>query len=303
MLFRQALEMDDHSALAIAGLAEASARFGGADIPTVRLRGAEMSTFQSLAREAVRLDPSCARCQATLGYILGTRDFRVREAEAALSAAVRLDPGQWRYHAWLAQDRAALREFDSALGELEAGSRSAPVATGPLTERASVLYLMGRYAEAVDTASQAIALNPRAQPAIAWRARAHLMQHHWREYVQDRATETAIWMGWSDEAREAFAERNSSLALADGLRRMISINADNPTFSYERAFWHAVLGESNAALADLEIAVRRRPFQILFLNADPAFASLHGEPRFEAMLTTLGIAGGTSQAGERQPKL
>ncbi len=288
-LFREALELDDRSAVALAGLAEASARFGGADVPTVVIHGVKMSTFQSLARDAVRVDPSCARCQATLGYILGIRDFRLREAEAVLSTAVRLDPRQWRYHAWLAQYRAAQGQFEAALRELDAGIGTAPIATGPLTEKAAVLYLMGRYAESADLASQALALNPRAQSAMHWRARAHLMQGHWGEYVSDRAGETAIWMGWNDEARGAFALRSSSLSLEDGLRRIISVNADNPTFGYERAFWHMVLNEPDLALPDLEVAAKRRPFQIMFLNVDPAFKRLHGDPRFEAIRRELGL--------------
>ena len=288
-LFRDALELEPDSAQSLAGLAEVSVRFGGADIPMVVSHGVRMSAFQSLARDAVRLDPSCARCQATLGYILGTREFHLREAETVLSTAVRLEPGQWRYHAWLAQYLAAQGQFSAALRELDAGIGTAPIATGPLTEKAGVLYLMGRYAESVELASQALALNPRAQPAMAWRARAHLMQGHWGQYVSDRAGETAIWMGWNDEAREAFALRSSSLSLEDGLRRMISINADNPTFGFERAFWHMVLNEPDLALADLEVAAKRRPFQILFLNVDPAFARLHGHPRFEAIRRGLGL--------------
>ena len=64
------------------------------------------------------------------------------------------------------------------------------------------------------------------------------MSGHWREYVEDRAASTAIWMGWGDEAREAYALRTTGRSPELGLRQMIELNRDNPTFGYDRALWH-----------------------------------------------------------------
>ncbi len=50
-----------------------------------------------------------------------------------------------------------------------------------------------------------------------------------------------------------------------------------------------LLGNTSAALAELELAVLRRDQFVLYLGALPELASLHGNPRFQAILETIGV--------------
>jgi hypothetical protein len=57
----------------------------------------------------------------------------------------------------------------------------------------------------------------------------------------------------------------------------------------ERAIWQLKLGRKEAALEELEAAAITRPFHSIYLAADPAYASLRPEPRFQAVLKKLGL--------------
>ena len=186
---------------ALAGWAEASARFGG-PLPKARVDGRDISTFQQLAREAVRRDPECGRGQAILGYVLGTLDFRIREAAPLLTRAVAREPAVWRNRVSLAQYHAVLGNLNEALQDTEATVRTAPVETGPLAAKASVLSFLRNYDESMAVASAIVSMAPKAQPACNWRGCAHLARREWREYFIDRGEETGIWLGWTTDLKD-----------------------------------------------------------------------------------------------------
>ncbi len=209
-LFRDALALDPGSALALAGLAEASARFGG-PVPKVLVSGSEISTFQQLAREAVRRDPDCGRCVAVLGFIVGNRDFRIREAVPLLEHAVSLEPRAWLYRVWLAQYQAALGKLPEALEGADAAMRLAPLETSAIASKVSILYFLGRYDEALRLADANIATDPQSQATYHWRSRTHLVRREYPQYFVDRGAEMAIWSGWTPEVRDEHVHRNTSL--------------------------------------------------------------------------------------------
>ena len=50
------------------------------------------------------------------------------------------------------------------------------------------------------------------------------------------------------------------------------------------ARFHAELGEREETLALLELALRKRDPGLLFIQTDPAFDSLHDDPRYVAIV-------------------
>ncbi|MGH7551716.1 MAG: hypothetical protein ACREMQ_01645 [Longimicrobiales bacterium] len=50
-----------------------------------------------------------------------------------------------------------------------------------------------------------------------------------------------------------------------------------------RARWHVGLGEKEAALRELEEAVRQPDALVAFIGIEPAFEPLYGHPRFETL--------------------
>lgn len=73
----------------------------------------------------------------------------------------------------------------------------------------------------------------------------------------------------------------------DGLevdRRLVRAEPDNPTAHYNLACSLALVGRRDEALDALEAAVAAGYDDAPHLRADEDLASLHGEPRFEALL-------------------
>jgi hypothetical protein len=67
---------------------------------------------------------------------------------------------------------------------------------------------------------------------------------------------------------------------------------------YERAGWHALLGERDAAFAELERAFVMRRATIGFLWVDPRFDGLRDDPRFLDLARRLGLPQAKAAAGK-----
>lgn len=59
---------------------------------------------------------------------------------------------------------------------------------------------------------------------------------------------------------------------------------------YNRALWLVWIGEYDAALTELEAGVKSRPYQMIYAAADPAFANLRSNPRFQQVIRSLDLA-------------
>jgi hypothetical protein len=52
---------------------------------------------------------------------------------------------------------------------------------------------------------------------------------------------------------------------------------------------HALIGDADAAVGWLQRARQQRDSRLLFVNVDPRFAPLRGDPRFRALIEQVGL--------------
>ena len=57
----------------------------------------------------------------------------------------------------------------------------------------------------------------------------------------------------------------------------------------ERARWHALLGNFDAAFADLDQAFAERNVWSMFVTTVPELAPLRGDPRYAALLARMNL--------------
>lgn len=117
--------------------------------------------------------------------------------------------------------------------------------------------------------------------------------------------------GRFDEAREAFA-RAKQLSPNDGnlasavaylealagrrqeaekiLAELVRFAIRGLPYNSQVAGVRAALGEKEAALGWLDLARSSREGAMVWLKIDPRFDSLRGEPRFQEILTQMGLA-------------
>jgi len=103
--FSRAIELRPDFARAYAGLAESSSMIHPED----------RSMSVELAERSVRLDPNCGECQAVLGYLRFTKQWRWQEAGRQLRRAASLAPRDPQIRFWNAQLQAILGRPGEAL--------------------------------------------------------------------------------------------------------------------------------------------------------------------------------------------
>lgn len=284
--FDRALELETGSALARAGIAEAAARLGKQSFDVAA----------SLARDAVASDPACDECQAILGYILMTRGWQWAEAYDWLQRSRTANPRAVQRRLWLAHWYAIHSRFDEAAAEVAAALAVARTNAAVHATDASVLYLRGRPAEAIEAAGRAAALNVHHQPAWHWLVQSYILLDDPQRAAYARTESDAAWNNLAPADKNArlagsvrTIEAGGRAALVRDWLREVSDGTARDVHRYHRAVWHMWVGDHDGALDELEAAVAARPFMLIFAAADPMFAPLHGDPRFDRVVEGLGL--------------
>jgi len=287
LLFRRAIDLDPRLASAYAGLAEAMARTGEARPEQAR----------AMAERALRLDPNCAECKAIAGWIMMTREWRFREALRYLDDAVSQKPDDAGIRLWHAQMLASAGQLEQALKEINYAVALDPIRAPSVTMRAGILYLSGRYEEAISTARHALGLQPDSSSAWDWIYRSCIRLNRVEEAIAARAAVNAHYAGLSADARFELEHRWTAVYKQRGLRGLVeaflSETSTKPTldhYRYERATWRIWIGDREGALSELENVFDFRPFHCTYLAVDPIFQPLRGEPRFQEVLSRIGIS-------------
>lgn len=256
-LFRRAVELDPGYGPAYAGLATAHSTlyewFGAKDED---LAGAERAS-----QRALELAPDLAEAHVARGCALSLMK-RYEDASKEFDEAIRLNPNLFDAHYYYARTRFARGDV---AGSATLFRRAADVRhedfQSPLL-LAQSLTMMGHDAEAgiwrregIRRAEHMLALNPLDGRALSLAA-LHLLD----EGQTERAVE------WSQRALELYP--NDMSALGNG------------------ACLQARLGHADQAIALLERVSALGFGQRDWLERDPDYESLRGDPRFQKLLTT-----------------
>jgi TolB-like protein/DNA-binding winged helix-turn-helix (wHTH) protein len=224
------------------------------------MAGAELESRWNLVRadaetlRAIELDPKFAEAYHLRAKILAAQN-RHTEAIEAQRMATELDPFTRPWAMALALMEA--RQYDAALKD----AREKQVAFPDNTILMGIIHViyerMGRQQEAVDSLARVLAVKG---------------QQHEAEVL-----------------RRAFAEGGYKAVLRwklDGLKTKAAKVYVTPVDLANRA---AQLGDKEQALALLEAGYREHATQMLWIQSDPAFDSLHGNERYRAIVKGMGL--------------
>jgi Tfp pilus assembly protein PilF len=291
--FESAVADDPNFAKAYAGMA--SAHFILAE-HEAEPKQESFRKLKQLAEKAIALDPSVAEAHAMLGQIALNQDWNFPLAEKELRQAVELEPNQAIYHLWFSVLLCVQDRFEESLHQIDlahtADSFWPPVY---MTE----IFLSGaarQYPRSIDSGKKLIALMPewplaydqlgltlwyagRYTEAInAWRKMASLEKDAARLNLEDRGMEAFRRGGVPAYAQVRIDAAKSGVHW---------LHAEN---DFDLAEWDVYAGLQEQALAALEAKVARRDPGALQMAVNPAFESLHQDPRFVALLSRVGLS-------------
>jgi TolB-like protein/Tfp pilus assembly protein PilF len=283
--YEQAIARDPNYALAYAGLASAyilSPFYTGAD------RREAGSKAKEAALKALRLDPNLAEAHAALGKVLFFSEIDLAGATREYKRAIELKPNDADAHHWFSNDSlAALGQFDEAIAEGKRSVELDPLSIVINADLGETFLYARRFDESVAQLRKTLEIDPTSFYAhynlgIALQAKGDLSgaitEYEKAKQLSDNPAVATFW-----------AQAKAHAGDKDAARRMLSeldeISKHREVVGYLRALLYLSLNNKDEALRWLEQGYEERDgSNICWINVDPLLDSLHGDPRFEALV-------------------
>ena len=240
------------------------------------------------AEEAIALNPAVADAHAVLGHIKLTYERAWEEAQRELDLAIRLDPGSPRAHLYRGCYMTAVGRHDEALRSAATARELDPFSFYVHVEAGWYHFMARRYDEAARLCQRTLELEPAHQTAGICVVLARLKGEEYAEaYAAERQWLAAL--GVDEEALAEIDELSPREGVLQGWRWHIQgmarmVEQGRHISGYLFAMHHAVLGETDEALAALERAEEERDGMLVYARVDPVFDDLRDRPRFRALI-------------------
>jgi tetratricopeptide (TPR) repeat protein len=286
--YERAVELDQKFALAWAGLAQAHVWYCNYSVEGGQ-KGftAHLATAREALAKALALEPDLPEALFARSVIQINFDYNWKGAAETLRKALALAP----------QDPALLLEagnLASAGGDVTRAHDlfQRAVALDPVSALAreflaGVLSALGKYEEARAEYAHAIELNPSAPNSYAALGATYLLQGKFEEAAVAAQKDAADWarlltVSCARWGQKRIPESDSALS------ELIAKNGE--TAAYQVAEAYAYRNDKDHAFEWLERARRQRDGGLPILRTDKLLTNLHGDPRWDAFLHTMGLA-------------
>lgn len=288
--FQRAIAADPEFAAAYAGLAGVHSLQGMAGAVEAQ---AARGLARTAALRAVELDAGNAEARAVLGLYLHAYEWNVAAAEREFLQSIALDPNSSFARVWYGNLLSATGRYDEAVEQKRTAVELDPLVPAVYETLAFTLVRAGRLEEAAQHVESALELD-----STYWRAHAVAGLIHERRGRADDAIRAYERANELARARYHRTQADIARVLAgngrrDEARRLVAELRLDP----EAARVHdtgvatalLALGETDAAFAWLEDALRQRHPHLANIGGDARFAGFDGDRRFEELLGRVGM--------------
>jgi serine/threonine-protein kinase len=287
--FQRALSEDPNYALAHVGLADTY--LIEADLQ-VSAPGEAYPKAETESQTALMIDPNLAEPHATLGLIRYSYLWDWPGAEAEFRRSIELKPSYAVAHHWYSLMLALSGRWDEEHQELARARDLDPLSPIIATNTGAHLYLQHRYDDAIKQLQKVLEANPNFNAAHFFLGQAYSQKGRFQEAIAEieaierTSGRTALY---SSALASVYAQAGQRVNAESKLQELAS--ASRPYVSpYRRAIVYANLGDKQAALKWLEQARDEHDNLLVYINVEPPFESLRGEPRFQELLKRVGLA-------------
>ena len=289
--FQQAVTSDPSFAQAYAGL-------GSAYMLAAEHAAAGREAFYEAAHansiKAISLNPDVGEAHATLGFLAFRHDWNAAASEVELRRAIELDPSQAMNRILYALLLCNTGRSTEALDQIGRAHAADPLWPPVYITEMYVAAAAGQNDRALETARKLIELMPNwplAYDQSAWA--------YWYAGRHEDAVEEWIRMAKleQDQQRLTLEEPGLKILRQQGvaaysrykLRAIELGKAWNHPNDFQLAEWQINAGKDADALVSLKKMVQDHDPESLQFAASPAYARLHGNPEFRALLRQIGL--------------
>ena len=245
--------------------------------------------IEAAAHKALELDPRLARAYTALGWVKLHFDWDWLGAEADLRRALELDPNDPVTHHGLADLLLVQGDLEGSVRQVMLGRTHDPLSPMILAPVVGHLVLARRYEEAITEGEQAIELFPDLRVLRFFVGTAHWYLGDYEtalEHYRARAGAAGPRRDWVEALQTglpAGGPQTAMRALGDYLAEF----EDPRPFRVAAAY--AGAGENDLAFEWLDKTLEKHDYKLLHLVAHPDLDPIRSDPRFQDLLTRIGI--------------
>ena len=288
--FQQAIRIDSGYALAYTGLADTYSALGNARVG-VQPPNEVMPHAKAAALRALELDDALAEAHVSLATVLMRYDLDWSNAEKEYRRALELNPTDARMHQWYASLLSARGRHDEALAEIERARQLDPVSVVINSVSGMLLFNAHRYDEAITSLLKTLEMDPaygltRGYLGAVYEQKGMLPQAI-EAFKINAETNREMNLQPLGHAYAVAGKRAEALAILDELKKL---SKQRYIPAYYMAVVYTGLNDKTQAIEWLEKGYQERSGALNFINVDPRFDVLRGDPRFKDLLRHMGFA-------------
>jgi serine/threonine-protein kinase len=283
--FEAAIARDPGYAAAHTGLADAYCIFGFyGGIPTLEA----FAKARAAASRAHELESESAEAHLSLGLVEHYYGWDFDKEEREFRRAIELAPRSGSAYSWLGLLLAFSERHDEALEMARKGTQLEPLSPNAQTNVAWRYFAERRLGEAERNLRRALELDPNALYPL-W-ACGLVLQMHGKHEESVAMLEKAVdlteraqtwYLGLLGGSYGAAGRRTDALRI---LQELLDRSTREYVAPFHVAFVHLGLGDDDAAIGALELAVEQRNALAWWPKVAPHYHRLRANPRFENVL-------------------
>ncbi|HEX8279765.1 MAG TPA: tetratricopeptide repeat protein, partial [Chthoniobacterales bacterium] len=289
-LFAEAVAKDPGFALGRVGIADAYillAKVGA-------MSGQEASALAwPEVSSAIATDDQLADAYTSRAVLLTDFEWDWSAAEPDFRRALSLNPNSAAAHHWYARHLAQIGRSEEALDEINAAQRQDPLVPMIRVSKAKILFVAGRYDEALDACLKALELESDFASAYSLLGQAYGQsgQHAKAIEAAQRYVDLSTGTGWARlELAYAYAVAANR---AESDRLVAEVTQSGAQFSpYDMATICSAWRDVPGAIQWLERAIDQRSVDVIWIRVDPRLANVRSDAGFDRLIEKMKLGRG-----------
>ena len=241
--------------------------------------------------KALEIDDTLAEAHASLAHIKFQYDRDWAGAEREFKRAIELNSNYADAHHWYALCLMWMGRQDEAVGQIQAARELDPLSLPINANLGWILAVGGRYEQAIDQSRKTLEMDPNFALARYRLGQTYVLAGNYSEAVAELTK--AVGLSQSPRAMSelglAHALAGNRSAALELLGQLTDQSKQRHISPFNLAVIHGGLGDKERALEWLDKAYEERSPSLNLLKVSPAFIGMHREPRFVAMVRSLGM--------------